>query len=134
MSSDEDLKALLSTMAPNLTEGEFVFCSLDEDEFARLRAQPVATFRETEGISVVIPKRNAESEGLRYSFVAKMIKLGVYSSLDAVGLIAAVAGKLAQTGISVNPVSAFFHDYLFVPVDRAEDAMAALETLIRDSA
>jgi hypothetical protein len=28
--------------------------------------------------------------------------------------------------ISVNPVSGFYHDHLFVPVDRAEEAMRLL--------
>jgi hypothetical protein len=45
------------------------------------------------------------------------------SSLNAVGLIAAIAGRLAHAGISVNAVSAYFHDYLFVPTDKADEAM-----------
>jgi len=52
--------------------------------------------------------------------------LTVHSSLAAVGLLAAVTAALAARGISVNPVSAFHHDHLFVPVTQAE---AALETL-----
>ena len=31
--------------------------------------------------------------------------------------------------MGVNPVSAFHHDHLFVPADRADDAMRILEEL-----
>jgi hypothetical protein len=44
-----------------------------------------------------------------------MITLNVYSSLEAVGFIAAVGAKLNKIG--VNPVSGFFHDHCFVPVE-----------------
>ena len=41
-------------------------------------------------------------------------------------LLAAITAKLAAGGISVNPVSAFYHDHLFVPADKAEMAMNLL--------
>ena len=41
-------------------------------------------------------------------------------------LLAAILPRLAAAGIGVNPVSAFHHDHLFVPSDRAEDALAIL--------
>jgi len=134
MSGERDLRVLLSNMNPSLSEGEFVFCSLDEARLGKLEVHPIATFRESEAISAIIPRQYADDEGLEYSFVAKLITIGVHSSLDAVGLIAAIAGKLAEAGISVNPVSAYFHDYLFVPTDKAHEAMAALEEMIGDSA
>ena len=49
------------------------------------------------------------------------------SSLVAVGFLATVCSRLAEVGISVNPVSGFHHDHLFVPWDRREEAMAVLE-------
>lgn len=55
-----------------------------------------------------------------------MITCNVHSSLEAVGFIAVLGTKLAQHGISVNPVSGFFHDHLFVPVEKAEEAMRVL--------
>ena len=47
----------------------------------------------------------------------------------AVGFLAALLPTLAARGMGVNPVSGFFHDHLFVPADRAEDAMAVLRGL-----
>ncbi len=134
MSAERDLRVLLSNMSPSLSEEEFVFCSLDEARLGQLSARPIATFRESEAMSAIIPRQLADDEGLEYRFVARMIKIGVHSSLDAIGLIAAIAGKLTAAGISVNPVSATFHDYLFVPADKAHEAMAALAELSSDSA
>jgi GNAT superfamily N-acetyltransferase len=44
-------------------------------------------------------------------------------------MLARVTSALAARGISVNPVAGFHHDHLFVPHDRAADAMAALDEL-----
>jgi len=49
--------------------------------------------------------------------------------LAAVGLTAAVARALADAGISCNVVAAAHHDHLFVPVDRAAEAIEALSRL-----
>jgi len=50
----------------------------------------------------------------------------VHSALDAVGFLAAVTTRLAEAGISVNAVSAFHHDHLFVPEHRADEALQLL--------
>lgn len=55
-----------------------------------------------------------------------MITLNVHSALDAIGFLAAVASLLATAEISVNAVSAYYHDHLFVPLERADDAMRLL--------
>ncbi|WP_231612424.1 ACT domain-containing protein [Novipirellula galeiformis] len=55
-----------------------------------------------------------------------MITLKVHSSLEVVGFLFAVTAKLAQSGISVNVVSAYFHDHRFVPTGRADEAMKVL--------
>ena len=63
-----------------------------------------------------------------------MITLNIHSALDAVGFIAAVTTELARHNIGVNPVSGFYHDHLFVPADRADEAMTALKALINSPA
>jgi RimJ/RimL family protein N-acetyltransferase len=59
------------------------------------------------------------------------IELSVHSSLEAVGLIAAVASRLAAAAIPVNPWAAWHHDHLFVPWSRREEGLAAVATLQR---
>ncbi|MFT5520425.1 MAG: hypothetical protein ACI9IA_001018, partial [Enterobacterales bacterium] len=50
----------------------------------------------------------------------------VHSSLEAVGLTAAVATALTQKGISANVIAAYYHDHIFVPSDKAASALEAL--------
>ncbi|MBN1290431.1 MAG: ACT domain-containing protein [Candidatus Latescibacteria bacterium] len=126
MSSESDLNYLLKSMNPVLHDGEFVFCTLSQNQADRLPVKPVSVFRENEGVSVVLSREQAEQFGISYNYISRMIVLTVHSSLDAVGFLAAVTGKLAEHGISVNPVSAYFHDYLFVPSPKAEEAIEIL--------
>lgn len=63
------------------------------------------------------------------SFVCSLSS--VHSSLSAVGFLAAITGKLAERGISVNPVSAYDHDHLFVPVSRSDEVMELLQEFSR---
>jgi len=55
----------------------------------------------------------------------------VHSSLEAVGMTAALAKALTEAGISANVVAAYHHDHIFVPWARRHDALAALEALAR---
>jgi hypothetical protein len=54
------------------------------------------------------------------------ITLTVHSSLDAVGLTAAVATKLAEYDISANVIAAYYHDHIFVQTEKSELALKAL--------
>ena len=89
----------------------------------------VVTVAEPEGRTLVLPRERAASLGLAYGFVASWITLRVHSSLDAVGLTAAVATALAAEGISANVVAGYYHDHVFVPWVRASDALDALRAL-----
>ena len=86
-------------------------------------------FREAEGLTLVLPWDEAEAAELSPTFPCRMITLNVHSALEAVGFIAAVATKLAAAGMGVNPVAGFYHDHLFVPEDRAEEAMRLLNEM-----
>lgn len=129
MAAERDLAALLKHIKPELRPGIFVFCTIAADQSIPSALDPLLTFREQEGTTLVILHEEAEAAGLRQAFASRLITLTVYSALDAVGFLAAVTARLAESGISVNAVSAFHHDHLFVPVDRAEDAMAVLREI-----
>jgi hypothetical protein len=88
--------------------------------------EPVATVAEPEGLTVVLRRRDADSCGLAYDFVAARIVLAARTELDAVGVTAAFASVLAELGISCNVVAGVHHDHLFVPYGRASDAVAAI--------
>lgn len=126
MSGETDLKMLLKSMKPVLRDGEFVFCTVSCEEFSRLDVQPIGQFWEEEGVSLILQRKQAEQAGLVYHYTSRLITLSVHSSLDAIGFLAAITTALAEHGISVNPVSGYYHDHLFVPIDRAQDAMQYL--------
>ena len=80
-------------------------------------------FQENEAWTVILSQAAAEQERLEFSFPCRMVTLNVHSSLEAVGFLAAVTNRLAsRLRIGVNPVSAFYHDHLFVP-SGVEDAV-----------
>jgi len=126
---ETDLTRLLAKLEPALQPGVFVFATLPSGAEVPAGLAPVMRFAEPEGTTLILPRGAAEAAGLDAAFPCRMITLCVHSALDAVGMIAAIATALAAAGIGANPVAGFFHDHLFVPEDRAEDAMATLAAL-----
>ncbi|MGG6241649.1 ACT domain-containing protein [Nodosilinea sp. AN01ver1] len=129
MTGETNLGQLLATMQPVQRAGEYVFCNLPAEQARHLALEPIGLFHEEEGLTLILPRSQADGADLPYDAVFAMITLTVHSSLEAVGFLAAIATQLASHGISVNPVSAFYHDHLFVPVAQAEMAMALLHEL-----
>jgi hypothetical protein len=85
--------------------------------------------QEKEGVSVILPKKLADERQLQYSFIASWITLMVQSSLEAVGLTAAVSKALADANISCNVVAGYYHDHIFVARKDAERAIRILEAV-----
>lgn len=132
MPGESDLPKLLATMAPELHDEVFVFATTKISPVAE-QLKPRLRFEEAEGTTLIITRREAEAAGLDFAFPCRMITLKVHSALEAVGFIAAIATQLAKAGLGVNPVSAFYHDHLFVPAERAEEALELLRALSEQS-
>ncbi|HYD98691.1 MAG TPA: ACT domain-containing protein [Alphaproteobacteria bacterium] len=126
MAGETDLSALLRGMRPLLADGVFVFATLPPEAGLPPALRPLMLFHEAEGPTLVIRREAAQAAGLAHTYPCRMITLTIHSSLSAVGFLAAITRRLAEAGISVNPVSAYHHDHLFVPVERAEDTMMIL--------
>lgn len=127
MAGEKNLERLLSSMSPELIEGDFVFCTVKNSKYGDYaETRPIASFAEAEGLTLVLLKDAAESSGLPYEGIFKCITLGIHSSLEAVGLTAAVAGELATHGIAANVIAAYFHDHIFVQSELAERAIGIL--------
>ncbi|MBD1935639.1 MULTISPECIES: ACT domain-containing protein [Cyanophyceae] len=131
MLGETDLDVLLKSMKPVLRDGEFVFCILSPQCFNELDFQPIGQFQEDEGLTLILKREQADNLGLQYEYISRMITLSVHSNLNAVGFLAAITAKLTEYGISVNPVAAYYHDHLFVPTEKANDAIKALAELSR---
>ena len=126
-----ELDELLNSLSPKLQEGEFVFCTVQGSYSDYQHLQPLASFKEAEGLTLILPVHVADKSHLTYEGNFSQITLTVHSSLNAVGLTAAVASKLASHGISANVVAAYYHDHIFVPADKATEAIKVLEELGR---
>ncbi|MDF0729551.1 ACT domain-containing protein [Pseudomonas entomophila] len=133
MPGETSLTQLLSGMRPSLNEGEYVFCSVPD--LAVLQGEaPLGSFREPQGLTVILERIKAEALGLAYSYTAAWITVTIHSSLEAVGLTAAFATALGNASISCNVVAAYYHDHIFVATQDAHKAMAVLQGLAQANA
>lgn len=123
-------RKMIANMTPVLQPGTFVFCSvIHNHDVAEAMKVARGTFVEDEGLSLILPKSEADRLGLSYETPMKQITLMVYSSVQGVGLTAAVAKALAKDQIPANVVAATQHDHVFVPAKMADDAVEALRRL-----
>lgn len=127
MTGITDLKLLLQSMSPKLSDQEYVFCTVSGEMSDFMQLNPLCCFIEPEGLTLILLKKTAQDANLRFDNTFKQIILTVHSSLDAVGLTAAVATKLASYDISANVVAAYYHDHIFVQECKADQAIQALQ-------
>ncbi len=128
MAGETSLATLLRSMSPQLNDGEYVFCSVTDPSLLQ-GCEVLGSFREHEGLTVIVRREQAEHLGLGFDYVAAWITLQVHSALQAVGLTAAFAGALGRAGISCNVIAGYYHDHLFVGQEDAGRAMQVLQQL-----
>ncbi len=128
MSGESSLSVLLRSIDPQLRPRAYVFVSVPPGS-ALPEVEVLASVWEPEGRSLVIRREDADAHGLTYDYVAAWIVLQVHSSLEAVGLTAAVSSALAAADLSCNVIAGFYHDHLLVPIDDADRALAILRRL-----
>lgn len=104
-------------MEPELSPQPFAYRTLSDEPLA-LPPEAFALIREDEGLTLIEP-----GEGWA------RITLTIHSSLEAVGLTAAISQALGRRSISANVVAAYYHDHVFVPWDRREEALEVLRKL-----
>lgn len=117
-----NLHDILGSLRPRVRPGRFVVVC------APAASDVVAHARitEDEGVTLVLDQADADARGLAYDAVFGWITLQVHSSLEAVGVTAAVATALARVGLSCNVLAGFYHDHLLVPVDSVDEAVEVL--------
>ena len=126
---------MISGMTPVMRPDLYIFATMtDPDLITELLPKAISTFKEDEGVSMLVPLDLAKKSKLAVDHPMHCITLNVYSSLEGVGLTAAVASALGENGIPCNMVAAFHHDHVFVPSEMGERAMEVLMTLQSQSA
>ena len=107
MSGEVNLETLLNNMRPVLNTGDYVFCNistLDKIDLTKI----IGSFKEDEGITIILSKAYADTLGLEYSSIMSWITLQVHSSLEAVGLTAAFSSILAKNKKKLSLINQIF--------------------------
>lgn len=125
---ETNLEILLKNMQATLSDDVFVFCSVQESYILPEALKPILFFREIEGVTLIIRKCEAMSFQIPYEFECRQITLMVHSSLEAVGFLAAISNKLASEMISINVISGYYHDHLFIKQEKVHQAMELLKS------
>jgi hypothetical protein len=117
----------LKNLNPVLLEDEYVFCTFLSSIYGdHNKLNPIASFNEKEGLTLVVKKEIAKFNNLEFKGTFKCISLNLISSLTSVGLTALISKALADNEISANIYAGYYHDHIFVPLEKASDALKLL--------
>ncbi|MEM9514023.1 MAG: ACT domain-containing protein [Actinomycetota bacterium] len=122
---ETDLSAMLATLRVERRPDTYTFVAV-EVPTPGLLAAAAAMVDEGELTTLVVPVDAAVRAGLPAVVELAWLTVAVQSSLEAVGLTAAVSARLAARDIACNVLAGYHHDHLLVPVERATDAIDAL--------
>ena len=118
----------LADLRPVLNDGSYVYaCVPVTTDLTAL--EPLATFREAEGITIIVAEALAKRARITILYRAAWITLQAHTDLQAVGYTAVFAAALARAGIGCNVMAAAHHDHLFVPLEAGQRALEALRAL-----
>lgn len=114
-------------LSPHKDQCTYVFISSKEAISPEIT--PLMTFQEREGQTYIIKSKDAKANNYDFTQIWSCISLGYESDLEMTGLTAAISSALSDASIPCNVVAAFYHDHIFVPEDRGEEAMIILELI-----
>ena len=117
----------VKNLNPVLLEDEYVFCTFLSSIYGdHDKLNPIASFNEKEGLTLVVKKESAKLNNLEFDDTFKCISLNLISSLTTIGLTALISKVLADNEISANIYAGYYHDHIFVPLEKANDALKLL--------
>ena len=123
---EHDLARMLASLDVEQQPGLFTFVTGD---WPALRSRARAIVEEPEGTTYVVTVADAVEVGAPVEFVAVWLTLTVWSSLESVGLTAAMSTALAEAGVPSNVIAGYHHDHLLVPAGDADEAIRVLRKL-----
>ncbi|MHA7899986.1 MAG: ACT domain-containing protein [Henriciella sp.] len=130
--AEADLSKLLASLSVLKRDGVWRFETIDKDEASwvelinlREVREIAMLFQEAEGLTVITAATETTPQDNRWTW----LELSVFSDLQAVGFLAKVAAALTAADVPCNAVAAFHHDHIFVPEQKADAAIAAIEAL-----
>jgi hypothetical protein len=129
VSGETDLARMLASLDVERRPGRFAVVTVPAGEHTALSEVAHAAIDESEGRTLVVPVDRARAVGAGVDFEAAWLTVTVHSSLEAVGLTAAMSAALAAAGIACNVLAGYHHDHLLVPHERADEAIRVLRSL-----
>jgi len=119
----KNLEKLLKNLNPVLNSEKYFIISYNTQI-----PGAIGLFKEKEGVTQYLEenyvmKLNIKEKSKPYA----LISLNNYSDLETIGFLANISNVLAKQGISINVVSAYYHDHLFVPWERREETLHILK-------
>lgn len=132
MSAITSLSKLLQSLQPIEQDGLYVFCSVPQEQY-EFDHRIVSTIKEKEGLSLIVTQEYADEYKLAYDLTMKWITLQVHSSLEAVGMTAAISKAFTDANIPCNVVAGFRHDHLFVPSALISSSLEVLEKIQKEA-
>ncbi len=132
MNGEKNLQKLIAGMNPRLRDTEYVFATADITWASIADFDPVCAFQEKEGKTLILEKHKAEKAGISYNYTCRMITLEIHSALEAMGFLASITQRLAENNLSVNVVSGYYHDHLFVAKDSVAQVMSLLNMMVQE--
>lgn len=121
------LQDILQNLDPVMAPETYVYVGVSNQSLLKvLGFDPVAFFKEPDGITLILKKEDADNNFLNYQTEYCHIILNAPFAMRCVGLTAIVSSALAKAGISIIPILSAYKRSLLV---EKEDAHTALEIL-----
>ncbi len=130
MSNRTSLQDVLQSIDPSLSSETYVYVGVPTQSLLKvLGYEPIAFFRENEGITLLMRKEDADNNFLKYDGEYCKITLDVPFSEASTGLTAIVSSALAKAGIDIKPIQTVYNSYIMINKDDAHTALEIMQAL-----
>ncbi len=133
MNGNTNLAEVLRSISVDTDSTAYGFASL-KDDLPLPANEVLCTYREKEGLTVVADTNYLHDKHIDFEGPFAKLSIEVHTSLELVGLTAALAKALTESGISANVIAAYYHDHIFAPFDKRNEAVGAIMNLRSDTA
>lgn len=128
MSDQPTLPEVLKALKVSCDDVSYGFVSVENTQF-KFEDGMIGTFQEKEGVTIIATNEYLAKNGLQPEALFAKLTVEIETSLQLVGLTAALATKLSENNIAANVISGYFHDYIFVQYEVREKALEFLNSL-----
>lgn len=130
MSLETSLQQILQQLNPSISTDTFVFVAINNQSLLKaLGYDPIAFFKEPEGITLVLRKEEADNNMLAYDKELCRITFNAPYHFECAGFNAIIASALAKAGIGVTPLKTLYKRSLLVDKDDAHTALEILRSV-----